>query len=87
MKRNYDDPAYEQFRKDVLKRDKRKCKMPGCASTKSLQVHHIKKWSSASSLRYETSNGITLCKYCHNSIKGHEDQYESLFRLIIQNGR
>lgn len=83
MKRNYDDPAYEDFRKRVLKRDKYKCKMPGCSYTKRLQVHHIRKWSSASSLRYEISNGITLCYNCHKSISGKEHHYESLFIEII----
>lgn len=83
MKRNYDDPAYEDFRKDVLKRDHRKCMMPGCNCKKSLQVHHIKKWSVAYSLRYEVSNGITLCRKCHDSIKGKESHYEALFMELI----
>ena len=83
MKRNYDNPAYEDFRKDVLKRDNYKCMMPGCKSKKSLQVHHIKKWSSAFSLRYEVSNGITLCRKCHDSIKTKEIHYEALFTEII----
>ena len=67
--RNYDDPVYKDFRIKVLKRDKFKCKMPGCKNKKNLQVHHISKWSGASALRYEISNGITLCRYCHKSIK------------------
>ena len=48
MKRNYDDPVYAEFRKSVLKRDKRQCMMPGCGKKSSLQVHHVKKWSSSS---------------------------------------
>jgi 5-methylcytosine-specific restriction endonuclease McrA len=83
MKRNYDDPAYTDFRKEVLKRDKKTCMMPGCGRKTNLQVHHIQKWSRASSLRYETSNGITLCKYCHYSIKGKENHYENLFKEIV----
>lgn len=85
MSRNYDDPAYADFRKQVLKRDKYMCKMPGCsyANKKYLQVHHIKKWSTASSLRYEITNGITLCHNCHKSIKGQEHHYEPLFTEII----
>lgn len=83
MKRNYQDPAYEDFRKKVLKRDGKKCMMPGCGSKKSLQVHHIRKWATASSLRYEISNGITLCKNCHQSIKGKETHYEHIFLEII----
>lgn len=83
MRRNYDDPAYADFRKAVLKRDKRKCAIPGCGKKTQLQVHHIKKWSRASSLRYEVSNGITLCKQCHDRIKGYEEQYEAFFRVIV----
>lgn len=83
MNRNYDDPAYKKFRIDVLKRDKFKCQMPGCKSKKNLNVHHIKTWAGASSLRYEKSNGITLCRYCHKSITGKESHYEQLFREII----
>lgn len=85
MKRNYQDPAYEQFRKDVLKRDNRQCRMPNCSSRSSLQVHHIKRWAHAHALRYDTSNGITLCRKCHNSIRGKEHYYEGLFYQIIQN--
>lgn len=86
MKRNYDDPDYKKFRTAVLKRDGFKCQMPNCCNTRSLNVHHIQKWSRASSLRYEPSNGITLCKYCHKSITGKEIHYEGLFREII-NGK
>lgn len=50
---------------------------------KNLQVHHIRKWSTASSLRYEISNGITLCYNCHKSICGKEHHYETLFIEII----
>lgn len=83
MRRDYNDPVYARFRKDVLNRDKWRCRMPGCKNKKNLQVHHISKWSNASSLRYEKSNGITLCRYCHASITGKEPHYESLFREII----
>jgi 5-methylcytosine-specific restriction endonuclease McrA len=83
MKRNYDNPAYSDFRKSVLKRDRRKCMMPGCGRKTCLNVHHIKKWASASSLRYDPDNGITLCKQCHDSIKGKEIHYEALFKEII----
>lgn len=83
MKRNYDDPAYSDWRRKILKRDKKTCKMPGCKSKTRLQVHHIRRWSSASALRYEISNGITLCSTCHKSIKGQEHHYESLFMEII----
>jgi 5-methylcytosine-specific restriction endonuclease McrA len=81
--RKISEDVYERFRKDVLKRDKRQCQMPGCKCKVRLQVHHIKTWASAASLRYETCNGITLCRSCHDSIKNKEKQYEKLFREII----
>lgn len=82
MKRNYDNPAYKQFRIDVLKRDKFTCQM--CNSKKKLNVHHIIKWSSAASLRFDASNGITLCSMCHKSISGKEASYVQYFTEIIR---
>jgi 5-methylcytosine-specific restriction endonuclease McrA len=80
--RNYNDPAYKKFRMDVLKRDKFTCKM--CKTKKKkVYVHHIRKWASASSLRYETSNGITLCYNCHKEVTGKEHHYESYLLGLI----
>jgi 5-methylcytosine-specific restriction endonuclease McrA len=82
-KRNYNDEAYSEFRRAVLKRDGRKCQMPDCGSKKKLNVHHIRRWADAASLRFEPNNGITLCHYCHKSISGQELHYEPLFMEII----
>lgn len=82
MKRNYNNPAYKQFRKDVLKRDGFMCQM--CKSKKRLNVHHIIKWSSAASLRFDIDNGITLCSNCHKSIGGKESSYIQYFIDIIR---
>ena len=48
-----------------------------------LNVHHIMKWSSAASLRYDTDNGITLCSSCHKSVTGKESHYVSYFSQLI----
>ena len=82
MKRNYDDPVYAEWRKRVLSRDKYTCQMPNCKKKKNLQVHHIKKWSSASTLRFEIDNGITLCYNCHKEVTNNENFYEPLFQQI-----
>jgi 5-methylcytosine-specific restriction endonuclease McrA len=82
MKRDYGDPSYKKFRTNVLKRDKFTCQM--CSSKKRLNVHHIIKWSSASSLRFDASNGITLCNYCHKGISGKESVYVSYFNEIVR---
>ena len=84
MRRNYDDPVYKQVRSKVLKRDGRKCQMPNCSCKKYLQVHHIVKWSSAYSLRYDTFNLITLCRKCHKEVTGKETHYEHLLLQIAR---
>lgn len=81
--RNYDDPKYKQFRSYVRNRDKHRCQMPGCNSTKKLKVHHIIKWSDSEALRYNTKNGILLCRKCHDKITGHEELYRGVFMDIV----
>jgi len=86
-KRNYDDPVYKQFRMSVLKRDKFTCKMCKKRGKRTrLNVHHIMKWSSAASLRYDVDNGITLCCKCHDSVKGRENHYITYFLELIKRG-
>ncbi len=82
MSRDWNDPDYVKFRAEVRKRDKYTCRM--CGSKNNLQVHHIIEWSEAYYLRYEVSNGITLCKSCHKSIKGHEKSWAVYFTNLIR---
>ena len=84
QKRNHQDPCYKQFRSDVLKRDKHTCQMCKSKNRKNLEVHHILTWAKASSLRYDPSNGICLCKTCHKSITGSESIYQNLFSMIVE---
>jgi 5-methylcytosine-specific restriction endonuclease McrA len=87
-RRDYDDPTYKDFRKKVLKRDKYTCQMCNKKGKRVwLNVHHIMKWSSASSLRYDTDNGITLCKYCHDEVTGHESHYLTYFSEIVRRNK
>jgi 5-methylcytosine-specific restriction endonuclease McrA len=83
-KRNFDDPIYKDWRLSVYKRDKFTCQMPGCKSKRQIQAHHIRKWSTASALRYDLDNGITLCRQCHDSISKSEEYYEALFIDIVR---
>lgn len=82
--RNKFDPLYIDWRKEVLKRDKHKCQMPDCWKTKRLQAHHIYRWADAPYLRYEVSNGITLCSSCHYSIRNNEEYFINLFMSIVE---
>jgi len=83
-RRDYNDPIYKDFRLKVLKRDKYTCQMCKKKGKRArLNVHHIMKWSSAASLRYDTDNGITLCSSCHKSVTGKESHYVSYFSQLI----
>jgi len=82
--RNYLDPQYTAWRNAVKVRDNKKCRFPGCESRKRLQVHHIKKWSDFPTLRYEITNGITLCCACHKMVTGKEVYYEALFYKVLE---
>jgi 5-methylcytosine-specific restriction endonuclease McrA len=87
-RRDYGDPVYKEFRQKVLKRDNFQCQMCNKKGKRVwLNVHHIIKWSSASHLRYDTDNGITLCKACHNDVTGKESHYISYFHEKIRGKR
>lgn len=85
MNRNYNDPQYKKWRIDIKKRDKFTCQWPGCCTKQKLHAHHIYRWSDFPGLRYHLNNGITLCKFHHDNIKGLEDSYSQFFSKIILN--
>ena len=87
MLRNFNDPQYKKWRKGVYTRDKFKCRWPNCTFKRKLNAHHIKTWAEYPGLRYEINNGITLCKYHHDLIKGMENIYEATFLRILANDR
>ena len=80
-KRDWDNPAYKSWRIAVKKRDRFECQL--CSSKKTVQAHHIKKWSSHPAERFSITNGITLCKRCHKQVTGNEEHYEKFFIDII----
>lgn len=54
---------YKEWRKSVLKRDRRKCVL--CDSKKRLEVDHIKSLALYPQLALEINNGRVLCRECH----------------------
>ena len=85
MSRFY-DKQYKQWIKNIFARDRYQCQWPNCKRRRSkLNAHHIKKWSDYPGLRFDLSNGITLCKEHHDLIKNNEENYEMFFFKIISN--
>ena len=50
-------------RREVLARDRHRCRAPGCERTRFLEVHHLKPHSSGGT--NAPTNLITLCSACH----------------------
>lgn len=85
--RNWNDPRYVTWRKAVRARDDNTCRKCNVKpkSARGLICHHIRRWADIPTLRFIVSNGITLCKKCHNIVTGNEDAYAPLFlKLIIK---
>lgn len=61
---------YKAWRKAVFDRDSYTCQMCGDNKGGNLNAHHIKAYKDYPKLRYEVSNGMTLCEQCH--IKIHQ---------------
>lgn len=56
--------VYQQFRSNVLERDSWTCQTCQIRGIE-LHVHHIKPWAEYPELRYDVTNGVTLCRQCH----------------------
>ena len=65
-------PEAKKWSEEVKKKDDYKCVR--CGSEENLHSHHIKGWYSHPELRFDLSNGMTLCKSCHAiwHMTGHE---------------
>ncbi len=60
---------YVKWRKSVFKRDLWTCQHCGTVGG-NLHAHHIFSFSKYKSVRFVTSNGITLCEPCHSEVHG-----------------
>ena len=62
------------WRRAVFQRDNwacQECGVQGCRKY-PVNAHHIKSFAKYPELRFEVSNGITLCEDCHKPLKGEE---------------
>ena len=72
---------YLRIRKQILERDNNKCVV--CQSNIKLEVHHIIEKKKNIFLAFDQNNLITLCKKCHISIRGKEENYIGYFDDIV----
>jgi 5-methylcytosine-specific restriction endonuclease McrA len=65
-KTGYYSVAYKLWRESVFARDDYTCQMCGAAKV-YLTAHHLKSFAHYPTLRFEITNGQTLCEECHKS--------------------
>lgn len=79
--RDRESDACKSWRREVMERDKFKCQDCGCGGTMS--AHHIKRFRDFKELRFDVSNGITLCWPCHSKVNGNEKKHEARFAAMV----
>lgn len=82
------DSLYVRWRKDVKTRDGYKCQMTHTGECSGrIEVHHIRSWKDYPLLRYEITNGITLCHAHHPRKRAEEKRLETVFTDIVSVSR
>lgn len=68
-KRGYRSEQFKHWRTAVFEKDGYCCQR--CGTSRNLTAHHVKPWRDYPNLRYEPSNGQTLCQGCHSAVDPH----------------
>jgi 5-methylcytosine-specific restriction endonuclease McrA len=71
---------HEKWAMAVILRDK-KCSR--CGTVENLQAHHLKSWKGHPELRFDLSNGTTLCPLCHHA----QHPYLPLEGFVVSGGK
>jgi len=77
------DVAYQEWRKQVWKRDNWKCKIDDNNCKGRLIAHHILSWRDYPELRYDVNNGITLCQAHHPRKRAEEKRLIPIFQGLV----
>lgn len=75
-----------KWRKSVYTKDNYTCQVCGAKNCK-LNAHHLDGWAENPELRYDVTNGVTLCINCHNkfhSIYGKKSIIRKQFQDFIK---
>lgn len=82
-KQQRSDSAYKDWRMQVWKRDKFKCRISNLDCCGRIEAHHILSWSEYENLRYEVNNGITLCHAHHPRVRAEEKRLVPTFQELV----
>src|SRR3990167_6794249 len=77
--------AYSEWRINVYKRDKFKCRIADNNCKGRIEAHHILSWKNYPELRYEINNGITLCRFHHPRKRADEINLSPYFQELVNN--
>ena len=75
-KTGYYSIEYRRWRESVFKRDNYTCQE--CGGSEYVTAHHIKSFAHYSRLRYELTNGVTLCESCHSRTDNYKGRNKKL---------
>ena len=87
MKRSRHSLQESRWSKAVRERDNSTCQFPGCGKQgKGLDTHHIAMRSLRPDLRFDVSNGITLCRPHHSWVGqvGNRDEAVAMGLLNLE---
>ena len=79
--RHISDNIY--WRDLIFIRDNYTCQICGQRGGK-LNAHHIRPWRTYPELRFDTTNGITVCIQCHKKMHKNEEEYINTLENIIK---
>ena len=80
-KRN--DGTYLEWSRSIKRRDGWRCQLKDEACSKKVIAHHIKVWAKYPELRYEVTNGITLCTSHHPRTREKEKALEPILSTLV----
>lgn len=68
---------FKMWRGKVFEKDHYKCQKCGSEDRTKLHPHHIVPFEKSVELRFEVSNGTTLCSSCHATLEGFQKGHKT----------